>query len=137
MNAPLAQLDRASDYESEGREFESLRAHQKKNRATDTFRSFAFNNPRHFGETGLEEISMVSLELRSFAHSDQLTAREKRQAANAVVQMLEADVFKKSVLELDKAFKRESLPVWIGLLLHDGIWFTCPEGVRGTSQATD
>ena len=25
-NAPLAQLDRASDYESEGREFESLRA---------------------------------------------------------------------------------------------------------------
>ena len=26
-NAPLAQLDRASDYESEGREFESLRAH--------------------------------------------------------------------------------------------------------------
>jgi hypothetical protein len=24
--APLAQLDRASDYESEGREFESLRA---------------------------------------------------------------------------------------------------------------
>ena len=27
--APLAQLDRASDYESEGREFESLRAHHK------------------------------------------------------------------------------------------------------------
>jgi len=27
--APLAQLDRASDYESEGREFESLRAHTK------------------------------------------------------------------------------------------------------------
>ena len=26
-NAPLAQLDRASDYESEGREFESLRVH--------------------------------------------------------------------------------------------------------------
>ena len=26
--APLAQLDRASDYESEGREFESLRARQ-------------------------------------------------------------------------------------------------------------
>jgi hypothetical protein len=25
--APVAQLDRASDYESEGREFESLRAH--------------------------------------------------------------------------------------------------------------
>ena len=27
--APLAQLDRASDYESEGREFESLRARHK------------------------------------------------------------------------------------------------------------
>ena len=26
-NAPLAQLDRASGYEPEGREFESLRAH--------------------------------------------------------------------------------------------------------------
>jgi DNA polymerase I len=42
--------------------------------------------------------------------------------------MLEADVFKKRVLERDKAFKRESLPVEIVLLLHDGIWFTCPEG---------
>jgi DNA polymerase I len=67
---------------------------------------------------------------RSFANSDQLTAREKRQAANAVVQMLEADVFKKIVLELDKTFKREDLPVEIILLLHDGIWFTCPEGYR-------
>jgi hypothetical protein len=27
-NAPVAQLDRASDFESEGREFESLRARQ-------------------------------------------------------------------------------------------------------------
>ncbi len=64
---------------------------------------------------------------RGFSHSGDLTEREKRQAANAVVQMLEADVFKKMVLELDKAFKRESLPVEIVLLLHDGIWFTCPE----------
>jgi hypothetical protein len=29
LYAPLAQLDRASDYESEGREFESLRARHK------------------------------------------------------------------------------------------------------------
>ena len=28
LDAPLAQLDRASDFESEGREFESLRARQ-------------------------------------------------------------------------------------------------------------
>ena len=30
--APLAQVDRASDYESEGREFESLRAHHSPHR---------------------------------------------------------------------------------------------------------
>ncbi len=35
-NAPLAQLDRASDYGSEGREFESLRAHQKAVRGHST-----------------------------------------------------------------------------------------------------
>lgn len=64
---------------------------------------------------------------RGFSHLGDLTEREKRQAANAVVQMLEADVFKKTVLELDKAFKRESLPVEIVLLLHDGIWFACSE----------
>lgn len=64
---------------------------------------------------------------RGFSHPGDLTEREKRQAANAVVQMLEADVFKKTVLELDKAFKRENLPAEIVLLLHDGIWFTCPE----------
>ncbi|MGO9569446.1 MAG: DNA polymerase [Desulfomonilaceae bacterium] len=64
---------------------------------------------------------------RGFSHPGDLTGREKRQAANAVVQMLEADVFKKTVLELDKAIKQESLPVEIVLLLHDGIWFTCPE----------
>lgn len=28
---PVAQLDRASDYGSEGQEFESLRVHQKEN----------------------------------------------------------------------------------------------------------
>lgn len=65
---------------------------------------------------------------RGFTHPGQLTERERRQAANAVVQMLEADVFKKTVLELDAAFKRERLPVEMVLLLHDGIWFTCPEG---------
>jgi DNA polymerase-1 len=64
---------------------------------------------------------------RAFNHPSELTQRERRQAANAVAQMLEADVFKKTVLELDKAIKRERLPVDIVLLLHDGIWFTCPE----------
>ncbi len=41
--------------------------------------------------------------------------------------MLEADVFKKTVLELDVAFKRDSLAVGMVLLLHDGIWFVCPQ----------
>ena len=48
---------------SEGREFESLRAHQK-NKATGTFRSFCFSiAQRRFREIGREVIGMVSLEL--------------------------------------------------------------------------
>ena len=39
-HAPLAQLDRASDYGSEGQEFESLRAYQKNQ--TERFGSFVF-----------------------------------------------------------------------------------------------
>jgi len=39
--------------------------------------------------------------------------------------MLEADVFKKTLLKLDQTFEREHLPVKMVLLLHDGIWFTC------------
>ena len=31
---------------------------------------------------------------------------------------------------LDAAFKRESVPVEMVLLLHDGIWFACPEEIR-------
>jgi DNA polymerase-1 len=64
---------------------------------------------------------------RCFYHEGPLTEREKRQAKNAVVQMLEADVFKITVLELHRAFKSLGLPVKIVLLLHDGIWFTCPD----------
>jgi DNA polymerase I len=67
---------------------------------------------------------------RAFNHPGELTQRECRQAANAVVQMLEADVFKKTVLELDAAFKREGLAIEMVLLLHDGIWFTCAQDLR-------
>ncbi|HMK35424.1 MAG TPA: DNA polymerase, partial [Desulfomonilaceae bacterium] len=63
---------------------------------------------------------------RCFYGEDLLTDREKRQVRNAVVQMLEADVFKVTVLELHRALKSADLPVEIVLLLHDGIWFTCP-----------
>src|SRR5437016_4528426 len=37
-NAPVAQLDRASDFESEGREFESLRARQSYQYVRSAFR---------------------------------------------------------------------------------------------------
>ncbi len=63
---------------------------------------------------------------RRFDHPGALTRREKRQAANAVVQMFEVDVFKKAILELDRAFRIKALPIRMVLLLHDGIWFTCP-----------
>ncbi len=41
-NAPVAQLDRASDYESEGRTFESFRAHHKPPSGLKTRRGFLF-----------------------------------------------------------------------------------------------
>jgi DNA polymerase I len=72
---------------------------------------------------------------RAFNHPGELTERERRQAANAVVQMLEVDVFKKTVLELDTAFKREGMPVEIVLLLHDGIWFRCPCDTQEKAKA--
>jgi DNA polymerase-1 len=63
---------------------------------------------------------------RCFYHDGPVTDREKRQAKNAVVQMLEADVFKLTVLQLSRAFQVEDLPVKMVLLLHDGIWFAYP-----------
>jgi DNA polymerase-1 len=63
---------------------------------------------------------------RCFYHEGPLTDREKRQAKNAVVQMLEADVFKITLLALHRAFQTENPPLQVVLLLHDGIWFTCP-----------
>lgn len=39
-------------------------------------------------------------------------------------------MFKKTVLELDAVFKREGLPIEMVLLLHDGIWFECPQDMQ-------
>ncbi len=64
---------------------------------------------------------------RCFSLKFRLSDREKRQAKNAVVQMLEADVFKITLRALHQTFKAFGLPVEMVLLLHDGIWFTCPE----------
>ncbi|MGO9571907.1 MAG: DNA polymerase [Desulfomonilaceae bacterium] len=63
---------------------------------------------------------------RWFNEERALTAREKRQIRNAVVQMLEVDVFKQTVLAVQDAIKGKGLPVRIAMLLHDSIWFTCP-----------
>src|SRR5208337_2115762 len=48
---------------------------------------------------------------RCFYSEGPFTDREKRQAKNAVVQMLEADVFKIALLQLHRAFRAEDLPV--------------------------
>jgi DNA polymerase-1 len=74
---------------------------------------------------------------RSFCHEGPLSDREKRQAKNAVVQMLEADVFKIAVLELLCAFRSEDLPVKMVLLLHDGIWFTCQDERATVARVED
>src|SRR5258708_117749 len=46
-SAPLAQLDRASGYEPEGREFESLRAHHSKIRSVLGFTPLASRQSAH------------------------------------------------------------------------------------------
>jgi DNA polymerase I-like protein with 3'-5' exonuclease and polymerase domains len=74
---------------------------------------------------------------RCFYHEDPLSDREKRQAKNAVVQMLEADVFKITLLELHRGFQAEDLPATMVLLLHDGIWFTCPDNRATVTRATE
>jgi len=51
--------------------------------------------------------------------------------------MLEADVFKISLLELHRSFKGARLPVQIVLLLHDGIWLTCPEERATVARVKD
>lgn len=74
---------------------------------------------------------------RCFYHKDPLSDREKRQAKNAVVQMLEADVFKTTLLGLHRAFQVSDLPVKIVLLLHDGIWFSCPNDRVTVTRVTE
>jgi DNA polymerase I-like protein with 3'-5' exonuclease and polymerase domains len=74
---------------------------------------------------------------RCFYGEDPLTDREKRQAKNAVVQMLEANVFKISLLALYRAFRDSGLPVKMVLLLHDGIWFSCPEDRVTVTRVTE
>jgi DNA polymerase I-like protein with 3'-5' exonuclease and polymerase domains len=74
---------------------------------------------------------------RCFCHEGSLSDREIRQAKNSVDQMLEADVFKITLLELRRTFKATSLPVNIVVLLHDGIWFTCPANRATVARVTE
>ncbi len=74
---------------------------------------------------------------RCFLDEGPLTEREKRQAKNAVVQMLEADVFKITLLGLHRTFLAEDLPVKMVLFLHDGIWFTCPKERVTVTRASE
>lgn len=74
---------------------------------------------------------------RCFYHEGPLSEREKRQAKNAVVQMLEAYVFKITLLELHRAFQVSDLSIKIVLLLHDGIWFTCPNARVTVTRVTE
>ena len=50
--------------------------------------------------------------------------------------MLEADVFKITLLALHRAFQAEDLPAKMVLLLHDGFWFTCPEERATVARVT-
>ena len=91
------------------------------------------------GEAPAADRHVISLygRRRCFYPEGTLTDREKRQAKNAVVQMLEADVFKVTVLELHRTFKASGIPVKIVLLLHDGIWFTCPSKRVTVTRVTE
>lgn len=82
-------------------------------------------------------VRSVGGRVRRFTFDGKPTRRQKRQAANAVVQMSESDVFKKAIISLDVAFRREGLPVVMDLLLHDGIWFTCPDNETVISRAKE
>ncbi len=44
-------------------------------------------------------------------------------SAVAVVRLPEAEVFKKTILELHAAIKREAISIELVLFPHDGIWF--------------
>ncbi len=72
---------------------------------------------------------------RCFNEEGALTAREKRQIRNAVVQMLEVDVFKQTISAVHEEIKEKGLPVKIALLLHDAIWFTCPRDAETIQRA--
>ncbi len=91
------------------------------------------------GEAPLAQRHVTSLwgRRRCFYHEGALSERERRQAKNTVVQMLEADVFKITLLELHMAFRFSNLPVKLVLLLHDGIWFTCPDERATVARVTE
>jgi DNA polymerase I len=89
------------------------------------------------GPAGQRHVRSLYGRRRCFKHEGPLSDREKRQAKNAVVQMLEVDVFKITVLALHRALKSNGLPVGIVLLFHDGIWFACPDDRATVARVTE
>jgi DNA polymerase I len=87
--------------------------------------------------TAHRQVKSLWARRRCFYREGPLTEREKRQAKNAVVQMLEADVFKITVLELHRVFQAQNFPVKMVLLLHDGLWFTCPDKRATVARVTE
>jgi hypothetical protein len=72
-DAPVAQLDRAPDYESGGREFESLRARQQFQRLSWTVRSVCFP------EIGMTLLLVVSFARGRFNNRTSARRRQNRQ----------------------------------------------------------
>src|SRR3546814_6714194 len=83
--APVAQLDRASDYESEGRAFESLRARQCKPRQVNDLPGFMFfgrecslsgtqppRAPRSRGSSNASAPARIPCHPRSEEHTSEL-----------------------------------------------------------------
>ncbi len=83
------------------------------------------------------EIPNSHLCRQCFYNGGPLTDREKRPSKNAVVQMLEADVFKITMLRVSYAFRTEDLPAKMVLLLRDGIWFTCSDKHATVARVSD
>jgi DNA polymerase I-like protein with 3'-5' exonuclease and polymerase domains len=51
-----------------------------------------------------------------------------------VLKMLEADVFKLTVLEPHRAISSSNLPLMM-VLLHERLWFACPDKIATVARA--
>ncbi|CAG0886048.1 unnamed protein product [Cyprideis torosa] len=59
-----------------------------------------------------------------------LTAKEKRRAVNTRIQGSAADILKRAILNIDEASRRQNLPMYLMLHLHDELIYEVPEGPK-------